>query len=57
MTYLEGICAAIASAVLAWKSAAQLTDVKVNAVMALGGKVTGPGLQPLIQSAAPLNTP
>jgi hypothetical protein len=57
LDYLVGVSGAITEAVGIWKVTASLTEVKINACIASGGKVQGPGMEHLISTRAPRNTP
>lgn len=48
--YFDGICQAIALAHGQWKQGACLRGVKVNAIIATGGRLDGPSLSPIIQA-------
>jgi hypothetical protein len=51
--YLGGISKAIVQAFQLWQSTATLTGVTIHAVIATGGKLSGPALEPLIRAQAP----
>jgi hypothetical protein len=53
VTYINAICSAIGRAWNMWQSQASLTQVSINGPIATGGKLSGPGLEPIILSMAP----